>query len=88
MGYRKTPKKEPTMTAAQTRRQDRKASQARMEAARREAQAAWDANTCPECGQDLHRNLALTGWVQCQGYGAEGFRKAGSTPCSWQGFTA
>lgn len=35
----------------------------------------------------VRQNLALTGWVQCDGYGAEGFRKAGSKPCAWQGFT-
>ena len=76
------------MTATQTRKEARKASQARMDAASRETKAAWDANTCPDCGQGLRRNLALTGWVQCDGFGAEGFRKAGSTPCNWQGFTA
>ena len=75
------------MTAAQTKRQDRKASQARIEAARHEAGAAWAINTCPDCGQGLHQNLSLSGWVQCDGFGAERFRKAGATRCYWQGFT-
>jgi hypothetical protein len=45
-------------------------------------------NHCPECGQGVHRNLALTGWVQCDGYGADGFRRNGARPCGWQGFTS
>lgn len=66
---------------------EKKAQQARVAAAQAEAQAAIAANRCPCCGQGVRRNLALTGWVQCDGYGAEGFRKAGSRNCSWQGFT-
>lgn len=66
---------------------EREASKARMAAARAEAQQALTTNTCPMCGQGVHRNLALTGWVQCDGFGAEGFRKEGSKPCNWQGFT-
>jgi hypothetical protein len=42
---------------------------------------------CPDCGQGLHRNLALAGWWQCDGFGAEGFRKAGAKPCAFQTFT-
>jgi hypothetical protein len=50
---------------------------------------ALRSNKCPQCGGGVHRNLALTGWVQCDGFGTEGFRKNPSAvPCSWQGFTA
>ena len=76
------------MTARQQQAQQRKAAETRMAAARAEAHAALDANTCPRCAQQVRRNLALTGWVQCSGFGADGFRAQGSTPCSWQGFTA
>lgn len=42
---------------------------------------------CPTCGAALKRNLALTGWWQCEQFGAVGFRKDGSKPsCSWQTF--
>jgi hypothetical protein len=29
---------------------------------------------CPDCGRKLRRNLALTGWYQCEQFGAEQFR--------------
>lgn len=61
-----------------------KAKQARLHA---EARAIVAIGHCPECGQGLRRNRSLTGWWQCDGYGAEGFRKAGSKPCSFQTFT-
>jgi len=42
---------------------------------------------CPQCGAGIRRNLALTGWFQCQQYGAVGFRKDSTKPsCSWQTF--
>ena len=75
-----------TSTRAQ-KSTDRKAQQARIAAAQAEASKALADCKCPQCGQGVRRNLALTGWVQCDGYGAEGFRKRGSVPCSWQGFT-
>lgn len=60
----------------------------RMRAANKEAREALSSNVCPSCGGGVHRNLALTGWVQCDGFGADGFRKnPNATPCSWQGFT-
>jgi hypothetical protein len=60
----------------------------RMRAANQEAREALRTNTCPTCGGQVHRNLSLTGWVQCDGLGAEGFRKnPNAKPCSWQGFT-
>lgn len=61
---------------------------ARMAAARAEAQAAVTANKCPCCGAGVHRNLALTGWVQCDRFGSEGFRvDTTGAQCLWQGFT-
>jgi hypothetical protein len=63
------------------------ASNARIAAAQAEARTALAENRCPCCGQGVRTNSSLTGWVQCDGYGAEGFRKAGSTHCAWQGFT-
>lgn len=43
---------------------------------------------CPQCGSGLRRNLALTGWWQCEQYGADGFRARSEDPaCSWQTFT-
>lgn len=43
---------------------------------------------CPQCGRQLRRNLALSGWWQCSQFGAEGFRADSSLPsCDWQGFT-
>jgi uncharacterized protein (DUF983 family) len=43
---------------------------------------------CPQCGAGLTRNLSLTGWWQCEQYGAVGFRKHTDLPsCSFQCFT-
>ena len=61
---------------------------AKREARLAEARRIVATGKCPDCGQDLVRNSAITGWWQCAGYGAEGFRKAGSQPCSFQTFTA
>lgn len=45
-------------------------------------------NCCPQCGSKIRRNLALSGWYQCEQFGADGFRKDSSLPeCSWQTFT-
>ena len=38
---------------------------------------------CPDCGQGLHRNLSITGWWQCDGFGAETHRKPGAKPCGY-----
>lgn len=65
----------------------RDASNARIAAAQSEARAALHAGKCPTCGQGVHLNSSMTGWVQCDGYGAIGFRKAGAVSCGWQGFT-
>lgn len=43
---------------------------------------------CPKCGAGIHRNLSLSGWWQCDQYGAETHRKRADLPaCSWQTFT-
>ena len=64
------------------------ASLNRMEAQREATKAAIVKGRCPCCGSGLRRNLALSGWWQCEQYGAEGFRKDSSRPaCNWQGFT-
>lgn len=67
---------------------ERVAAQERMAARNLEARTALHSNTCPSCKGNVHRNLALTGWVQCDGFGAVGFRKnPNAMPCNWQGFT-
>ena len=69
-------------------REEKKRMAERIAAAHAEALAAWNSNRCPECGRGIRRNLALSGWVQCEQYGAEGFRKDPNAPsCDWQGFT-
>ncbi len=53
------------------------------------ALAVVASGACPQCGSGLRRNLALTGWWQCEQYGAPGFRRDASRPaCEWQGFTS
>lgn len=79
------------MTAAQKRARTierNKASKARIEQAQAETRAIVAAGVCPSCGSKVVRNLALTGWWQCEQYGAETHRARPSEPsCSWQGFT-
>lgn len=49
---------------------------------------ALASNSCPSCGAGVHRNLSLSGWVQCDRSGAPGFRRdTTGAACSWQGFT-
>lgn len=61
--------------------------QERIEAEKNRVRAALVSNTCPLCGSQVKRNLALTGWVQCSQFGAEQFRADPKhPPCSWQGF--
>ena len=80
------------MTAAQlAKRRAKKAawivSAARIAQAHRETMAILEAGRCPDCGAGLHANLALTGWYQCDRFGAPGFRKDNTgAECSWQGF--
>jgi len=73
--------------AAETRRRNLE-SKARIAAAQAEARKVWDYGVCPCCGAGLRQNLAISGWIQCDQYGAEGFRKDSTKPaCSYQGFT-
>lgn len=59
------------------------------EARHAEAQAIVETGKCPTCGGPLRRNLSLTGWWQCQQFGAVGFRKDSTKPsCDFQTFTA
>lgn len=52
-----------------------------------ENQAILKSGTCPQCGSGLRRNLALTGWVQCEQYGAPDRRARPNGPsCSFQCF--
>ena len=42
---------------------------------------------CPTCGGKLKRNLSMTGWWQCEQFGAENFRKDPTrSSCNFQGF--
>lgn len=44
---------------------------------------------CPTCDAGLRRNSSMTGWWQCEQFGAIGFRKNPAIPsCDWQGFTS
>lgn len=69
-------------------KQEKAEREARIAQSKAIAQKALQENKCPECMEGVRRNLALTGWVQCEQYGAEQFRKNPSQPaCNWQGFT-
>ncbi len=60
----------------------------KMDRIRSEASRIVATGKCPDCGANLKRNLALTGWWQCEQFGAEGFRKDSSKPsCNFQCFT-
>ena len=77
-----------TSEQKRVRREERKASELRMALAHTEAQVALILRRCPRCAGKVHRNLALTGWVQCDGFGADGFRRdPNAQKCDWQGFT-
>ena len=53
----------------------------------REVAAIVATGRCPQCGSQVKRNLALTGWWQCSQFGSDGFRADSSKPqYSWQGF--
>ena len=76
------------MTPRQSKRIERQASIARIEAAQAETRQIVASGECPVCGSKLRQNLALTGWWQCAQFGATQFRADPSQPdCNWQGFT-
>jgi hypothetical protein len=80
---------ETTKEKRMTKKQQRAEHRARMDAIHAETQAVVDTGVCPDCGSGLRRNLSITGWWQCEQYGAVGFRKDDNRPaCDWQGFTA
>ena len=57
----------------------------RREARIAEAWAIVNTGICPQCGAKLKRNLAITGWWQCEQYGADTHRADPSKPaCSFQ----
>lgn len=71
------------------RKAERAASVERIRAAQAETQRIVDSRVCPKCGCDLRLNTSITGWWQCEQYGAPGFRaRATVPPCNWQGFTS
>lgn len=76
-----------TTTERRERAAERKASKARIEQEQAKTRAVVAANCCPQCGCTVHRNLALTGWYQCDRYGSPGFQVIAGPSCSWQGFT-
>ena len=74
------------ITERRARAAEKKANKIRMEAEYAKNAAVVAANCCPQCGCTVHRNLALTGWIQCDRYGSPGFQKIAGPSCSWQGF--
>jgi hypothetical protein len=71
-------------------RKQREAHRARMEHLATVARNIVATGRCPLCGNTLHRNLALNGWWQCNGYASPGFRQPGhehDAQCSFQCFT-
>ena len=88
MSTRTTAPKSARAQALAAKRAARAESDARIAKAQAETRAVVASGKCPCCGSGLRRNLALTGWWQCEQYGAEQFRKRPQDPaCSWQGFT-
>ena len=68
----------------------RKLEAQKREASYAEAERIVATGKCPDCGNELIRNLALTGWWQCAGYASPGFRKPGhenDAKCGFQIFT-
>jgi len=52
------------------------------------ARAIVAKGVCPSCGAKIKQNLSITGWYQCEQYGAVTHRKDPSKPsCGWQTFT-
>lgn len=81
----------PRMTAAERAEKKRINAErdARIAAAQEATRKIVATGCCPACGSKLRRNLAITGWWQCEQYGAPSFRARAADPaCSWQGFTA
>lgn len=78
-----------TKTERAEKKASHAASAARMSAAIAKAIAIVNGGKCPDCGAGLRRNLALSGWWQCEQFGDGHFRKDQSKPkCCFQCFTA
>lgn len=76
-------------TERAARKTARIASAARIATAHAETCAVVESGKCPLCGGKPRRNLSLTGWYQCEQFGAVGFRKDATKPsCDWQGFAS
>lgn len=60
----------------------------RMEGFKNEAQKIIDIGRCPECGDSIERNMALSGWWQCANFGQRKMRngRADNADCGWQAF--
>lgn len=66
----------------------RSCHEADMAALHGKAQRIVATGKCPDCGAGLRRNVALSGWWQCEQYGAESYRARPQGPqCSFQTFT-
>ena len=69
-------------------RAERIAHKARMEQLHAQARAIVATGACPQCRSKLRRNLSLSGWWQCEQFGAEQFRARPTQPaCNFQTFT-
>lgn len=67
---------------------ERTASQTRIQAAQEETQRIVATGHCPFCGSGIRRNSSISGWWQCEQFGAPAFRaRADEEDCHWQGFT-
>jgi ribosomal protein L37AE/L43A len=80
------------MTTAEraARKAQRVAQTARIAEAQANTRETVRSGKCPLCGQGIHRNLALTGWWQCNAAGESYMRPAkyrDLPKCTWQGFT-
>jgi len=80
------------MSMTKIQREQRRAERARNIAAMQdrynEAQRIVATGKCPQCGCGLRRNLSMTGWWQCEQFGAPQFRKDPAAPdCNFQTFT-
>lgn len=65
-----------------------KAHAARMNALRDAARVVVATGKCPECGANIHRNLSIAGWWQCDRSGSASFRRDNTgAHCGWQTFT-
>lgn len=61
---------------------------AEREAKHEAARAIVRTRQCPRCGSGIRRNWSMTGWWQCEQFGADTHRARPDEPaCGWQIFT-